>query len=356
MVSADGSALNRAGATAALLRWTCPRPSEFADLPAAAEVAAYRIVTEAPTTVARHSTSARAPAGWGGIALTTLTSDVDPMRRVVGLARRVRGSQCEQGLLGDLGQGGVNVEDVVGELVDGLAEHHRLEQGLEQDGGLGADDVGTEQGFGRPDRPSAAEAGGVFKSPPIGGVGVVVLDGDVVDAWLAGLEFDEPDGGQLRFEEHGVRDQVAVLVDEQPGRGHIEQVGVGASPSRLKQRVPLEDLGAPAVLEGEGHTLVARGHGGDGGIEPDVEASPDQLGEPGGEGLVLDGEQPGAALHDGDSAIRMMVSEVWNSTLSRPGTGGMTGRDPVDTTIRSALRCLSTTRRMCGPTNRAGSV
>ena len=62
----------------------------------------------------------------------------------MGLSWRVRGSQFEQGLFEDFGQGGVNVEDVVGELVDGLAEHHRLEQGLEQDGGLGADDVGAE--------------------------------------------------------------------------------------------------------------------------------------------------------------------------------------------------------------------
>ncbi len=41
-------------------------------------------------------------------------------------------------------------------------------------------------------------------------------------------------------------------------------------------------------------------HGGDGGVEPDVEAALGQLGEPGGEGLVLGGEQPWPALHDGD--------------------------------------------------------
>ena len=47
-----------ATATATRSRWTCPR-REFPDLPAAVEVAAYRIVTEALANVARHSTEPR---------------------------------------------------------------------------------------------------------------------------------------------------------------------------------------------------------------------------------------------------------------------------------------------------------
>lgn len=55
------------------------------------------------------------------------------------------GSEFENRLFEDLGQCGVYVEDVVRELVDGLAEHHRLQQRLQEQGGLGADDVRSEE-------------------------------------------------------------------------------------------------------------------------------------------------------------------------------------------------------------------
>lgn len=67
----------------------------------------------------------------------------------------------------------------------------------------------AKQGSGARVGDQLGEAGGVFKSPSVGGAGVVVHDGDMLDAALAGVEFSEPDAGQLRVEEHGVRDQAA---------------------------------------------------------------------------------------------------------------------------------------------------
>jgi hypothetical protein len=52
----------------------------------------------------------------------------------------------------------------------------------------------------------------------------------------------------------------------------------------------------------------------------------------------------------------MMVSEVWYGTLARPGTGGMTGRDPAASTNRSAVSTSSPACRVFGPVNRASAL
>ena len=79
---------NRAGDPVAV---QVTAPEEFPDLPAAVEVAAYRIVTEALTNVARHSTSASAsvrldPAADGLHLEVTDLGGSDPWRPGVGLS------------------------------------------------------------------------------------------------------------------------------------------------------------------------------------------------------------------------------------------------------------------------------
>ena len=59
-------------------------------------------------------------------------------------------SELEEGLLDDLGERGVDVEDIARDLVGGLAEHHRLQEWLQEQHRVGSDDMGTE------DRPVVA--------------------------------------------------------------------------------------------------------------------------------------------------------------------------------------------------------
>src|SRR5262249_7706830 len=61
-----------------------------------------------------------------------------------GLGRH-RASQVEQGLLDDLGERRVDVQDTGGDLVGGVAQVHRLDQWLDQGRGLRAEDMGAEQ-------------------------------------------------------------------------------------------------------------------------------------------------------------------------------------------------------------------
>ena len=59
----------------------------------------------------------------------------------------------------------MDVEDPTGDLVDGLACHHRLDQRLEKDRGVGADDVGPEEGAGGGVGQQLDEARGVLEGP-----------------------------------------------------------------------------------------------------------------------------------------------------------------------------------------------
>ena len=52
----------------------------------------------------------------------------------------------------------------------------------------------------------------------------------------------------------------------------------------------------------------------------------------------------------GRSASRMMVSEVWYGTESRPATSGIIGRLPAATTNRSAVIVSAPTARCFAPT------
>jgi hypothetical protein len=65
---------------------------------------------------------------------------------------------------------------------------------------------------------------------------------------------------------------------------------------------------------------------------------------------------PMISREPGTRSTRMMVSEVWNGTRSRPGIAGTAGREPTDTTIRSAVSCSPPTSSTPGAVKRAGSV
>ena len=63
---------------------------------------------------------------------------------------------------------------------------------------------------------------------------------------------------------------------------------------------------------------------------------------------------PTMTMLAGSSSIRMMVSEVQNSTPASAITGGIVGRAPVATTMWSAvIRVASSMTSSCGPAKRA---
>jgi hypothetical protein len=65
---------------------------------------------------------------------------------------------------------------------------------------------------------------------------------------------------------------------------------------------------------------------------------------------------PMITIDRGSASSRMIVSEVWNGTSSKPAMGGTSGREPAATTIRSVVRVSPPTSSTLGATNRAASV
>ena len=160
----------------------------------------------------------------------------------------------------------------MGELINGLAEHHRLEQGLEQDGGLGADDVGAEQGSGGRIGDQLDEAGGVLEGLPVGGVGSEMVG---VGTPTCGDEesvrpHDPP--GSRRLHREG--DPAAVARDALDARGGEDLDPLGAE--RLGERLAeFRLIAAQQRRAGDDRHLAAEAGEHLGELDRDVPAAQD---------------------------------------------------------------------------------
>src|ERR1035438_1055214 len=89
-------------------------------------------------------------------------------------------SELEQCLLDDLGERWMDVENAGGDLVDCVPEAHRLDEWLDEDRGLRADDVGPEQQAGRGGGEDLHQTRRGLQRPAVGGIAVRAGRGDIV--------------------------------------------------------------------------------------------------------------------------------------------------------------------------------
>ncbi len=183
----------------------------------------------------------------------------------------------------------MDVEEAAGELVDGLAELHALDQLVDQGRRLWTDDVGAEQQAGVGVDEHLREAGPILHGPAVRGAAVVAATDQVGDALAAQLLFGGADGGDLGVAEHGVGcgpqidgpEVVGVrdVVGHRAGLGIgrvLELIGVGD----VAERPDPLDVG-PHVLVGEDVPVVGRDAG-----EMQVELLAGRLAPGGDEDLV----------------------------------------------------------------------
>lgn len=108
-------------------------------------------------------------------------------------------------LLDDLGERWMDVENAGGHLVDCVPEAHRLDERLDEDRGLRADDVSPEQQAGRGVGEDLHETRRVLQRPAVGGVAVRACRGDVTPSLCLQVLLRDASRGDLRIGEHGGR-------------------------------------------------------------------------------------------------------------------------------------------------------